>query len=147
MSNLHKNYIDFKNACYNGKETERLKMEDYIKESRKRIEEITKELNREKFLRWASTNISCLRDLNNDELKALRYHYENAESWRKVVDSTFSMAINHLNGNVDYSNDLEKNRNQANIAIEKLNDYINFLEEKHKIIQPIKKSQENSPKR
>ena len=108
-------------------------MEDYFKESRKRLEEITKELNREKFLRWASANVSCLRELNNDELQALRYHFDNVESWRKVVDSTFSMAINHLNSDIDYSNDLEKNRNQANVALEKLNDYIQFLEQKHGI--------------
>ncbi len=122
-------------------------MEEYIKESRKRIEEITQELNREKFLRWASANVSCLRDLNSDELQALRYHYENAESWRKVVDSTFSMAISHLNGEVDYSNDLEKNRNQADIAIEKLNDYIKFLEQRHGIVQTTEVPQSDDLKR
>ena len=88
-------------------------MEDYFKESRKRLEEITKELNREKFLRWASANVSCLRELNRDELQALRYHYDNAESWRKVVDSTFSMTINNLNGTNKYSDDLDKNRKHA----------------------------------
>ena len=122
-------------------------MEDYIKESRKRIEEITKELNRENFLRWASANVSCLRELNNDELQALRYHYDNAESWRKVVDSTFSMAINHMNGSIDYSNDLEKNRNQADLAIKKLDDYIKFLEQRHDIVKTTEVSQNDDFKR
>lgn len=122
-------------------------MEDYFKESRKRLEEITKELNKEKFLRWASSNVKCLRELNSDEIQALRYHFDNAESWRKVVDSTFSMAISHLNGPVDYSNDLEKNRKQADLAIEKLNDYIKFLEQKHDVVKTTEVPQSNELKR
>ena len=122
-------------------------MEDYLTESRNRLEIIKEEQKKDNFLRWASLNVQCLRKLNENELQGLRYHYENVESWKNVVNSTFSMAINHLNGNVDYSNDLEKNRHQAEIALQKLNDYVKFLEEKHQINQTIEISQEDSPKR
>ncbi len=110
-------------------------MNDYLSESRQRLEKIKEEQKREKFLRWASTNIKCLRKIDNSELQTLRYHYENAESWKNVVNSTFSIAINNLNSQVDYVNDLEKNRHQQDIAIMKLNDYIKFLEQKYDIIQ------------
>ena len=48
-------------------------MENYFKESRQRIEEITKELNREKFLKWASINVKSLRKIDKEELEALKY--------------------------------------------------------------------------
>ena len=57
------------------------------------------------------------------------------------------MAINHLNGPVDYSNDLDKNRKQADIAIEKLNDYIKFLEQRHGIVQTTEVHQSDDLKR
>ena len=120
---------------------------DYLNESRKRLQEIEEEQRREKFLRWASSNVKCLREINSNEFEALRYHYENAESWKKIVNNTFTMAINHLNGNVDYSNDLEKNRKQADIALEKLNDYVKFLETEHQITETAEIPQENGPKR
>ena len=108
---------------------------DYLNESRKRLEEIKEEQKREKFLSWASLNIKCLRKIDNTELQTLRYLYENAESWKNVVDSTFSMAINHLNSQVDYSNDIDKNKRQADIALEKLNDYVESLKQKYEIVQ------------
>ena len=80
-------------------------------------------------------------------MQALRYHYENAESWKKVVNSTFSMAINHLNSSIDYSNDLEKNRKQADIALAKLNDYIKFLEQKYEMSQTAEITQSDDLKR
>lgn len=120
---------------------------DYLSESRKRLKEIEEEQKREKFLKWASTNVRCLRELNNDELQALRYHYENAESWKKVVNSTFTIAINNLNSNVDYSNDLEKNRKQADIALEKLNDYVKSLALKYGVTQNEEITSHNSLER
>ena len=120
---------------------------DYLNESRKRLHEIEEEQRREKFLRWASSNVKCLRELNKDEFEALRYHYENAESWKKIVNTTFTMAMNNLNGNVDYSNDLEKNRKQADIALDKLYDYVKFLGVKHPITETMEMPRENGPKR
>ena len=122
-------------------------MNDYLTESSRRLKEIKEEHEREKFLRWASSNIKFLRQLEESELQALRYHYENAESWKKVVNSTFSMAINHLNSSIDYSNDLEKNRKQADIALAKLNDYIKFLEQKYEMSQTTEITQSDDLKR
>ena len=108
-------------------------MDAYFKESSQRLEEIKKEQKREKFLRWASANVKCLRKMDPDEVQILRYYYENVESWKQVVESTFAMAINHLNSDIDYNNDLEKNRRQADIALEKLNDYVKSLEIKYDV--------------
>lgn len=116
---------------------------NYLNESRKRLKEIEEEQRRGKFLRWASSNVGCLRELNSNELEALRYHYENAESWRKVVDSTFDMAINQLNGDINHNNDLETRRKQADIALEKLNDYVKFLEQRYGITNTEVKQNDN----
>ena len=116
-------------------------MNDYLLESRQRLEKIKEEQKREKFLKWASENIKCLRQLDETELQVLKYHYENAESWKNVVNSTFNMAINHLNSLVDYNNDLEKNRHQADIALERLNDYVKSLEQKYGITSPTEMKQ------
>lgn len=110
-------------------------MNDYLNESRKRLEAIEKEQKREKFLRWASSTVKCLRKLDETELHTLKFYYENVESWKKVIDSTVSIAINNIGSETNYNNDLETRRKQSDIAFKNLQDYVRTLEEKYNLTE------------
>lgn len=86
------------------------------------------EKNKE-FYNWLFENIEYHNQLTQEEINQLKELYDirqNASKiWENVLESSFR------NSGIDYENDAEKARNRYGVAIDNLDEFKNYLDNKY----------------
>lgn len=95
---------------------------------------------KETFEEYLQREVPYWENITKEELQQIGALYREKEEKFQIWNNTFRKALASTSG-VDFSTDIDKAREKCNIALSKLEKYINGLHQKYNYVKPMQDNQ------